>query len=210
MTRLLFVTALFALMCVGRASATALGDFADAWGKVDNYSCSIVVHETLGTQVQDRRYDYWFKKPTLAKIEIVSGPGKGSGSVWHGGDTVSGHQGGLLRGIHMTVSIHDARAVSLRGDTINMASFGYILSGFQAGKANVTESPGEAINGVSTDMLVMKTDPAANNGVTRDVLYLSKSTHLPVRRMRYAGDALVKQEDFVDVKLNPGLTDADF
>lgn len=211
MTRVLFATAIFALLCAGTASASALSDFADAWSKVDNYSCSIVVHETLGSQVQDRRYDFWFKKPTMAKIEIVSGPGKGSGSVWHGGDTVSGHQGGLLRGIHMNVSLHDARAVSLRGDTMNTASFGYILSLFENGKANVTESAGETIAGNATDMLVMRvTDSTSDNGITKDVVYLSKATHLPVRRVRYDGDQLVKQEDFVNVAINPGLKDSDF
>lgn len=212
MTRILFATVLFASLCAARASAATLSDFADAWKVVNDYSCSIVVHETLGSQVQDRRYDFWFKKPTLAKIEIVSGPGRGSGSVWHGGDTVLGHQGGLLRGIKMTVSLHDSRAVSLRGDTMDTASFGNILSAFQSNmRGTLTESAGETIDGKPTDMLSMKiADPAQEKGVTRDVLYLSKITHLPVRRVRYAGDAIVKQEDFVNVKLNPGLKDSDF
>jgi outer membrane lipoprotein-sorting protein len=211
MTRILFAAVLFASLCVARASASTLSNFADAWKAVNDYSCSIVVHETLGTQVQDRRYDFWFKKPALAKIEIVSGPGRGSGSVWHGGDTVLGHQGGLFHGIKMNVSIHDSRAVSLRGDTMDSASFGSILAVYQSGKGIVTEAAGEAIGGAPTDMLAMKvSDPASNNGVTRDVLYLSKVTHLPVRRVRYAGDTLVKQEDFVNVKLNPGLKDSDF
>jgi hypothetical protein len=38
----------------------------------------------------------------------------------------------------------------------------------------------------------------------------SRATHLPVRRTSYAGDTQVKQEDFSAVKLNPGLTEADF
>ena len=208
MRRAVFTAVIFALACAGRASASTLGDFAEAWSKVDNYSCSIVVHETKGSDVQDRKYDFWFKKPTLAKIEITSGPGRGSGSVWHGGDTVVGHQGGLLRGIKMTVSIHDSRAVSLRGDTMDTASFAHILSVFQKGSA--TEGPPQTINGAATDALVRTADASAENGVTKDVVYLSKATHLPVRRVRYAGDAIVKQEDFVDVKLNPGLTDNDF
>ncbi len=211
MTRIFFATVLLASLCVARASAGTLSDFADAWKAVNDYSCSIVDHEVLGSQVQDRRYDYWFKKPSLAKIEIVSGPGKGSGSVWHGGDTVVGHQGGFMHFVHMTVSIHDPRAVSLRGDTIADASFGSILAMYQSGKGTVTEAAGEPVDGTPTDMLVMKiTDPASDKGVTRDVLYLSKSTHLPVRRVRYAGDAIVKQEDFVNVKINPGLKDSDF
>jgi outer membrane lipoprotein-sorting protein len=210
-TRAVFALLIFAAATALPATASTLSDFADAWQKVDNYSCSIVVHETLGAQTQDRRYDFWFKKPTLAKIEITSGPGRGSGSVWHGGDTVLGHQGGLLRGIKMNVSINDSRAVTLRGDTINTASFGFMLSVYQSSVGTVSESPGETIDGGPTDMLVLKVaNPSANKSVSRDVLYLSKVTHLPVRRMRYEGDMPVKQEDFVNVKLNPGLTESDF
>ena len=211
MRRLLFAIVFFSLVCAGRASATALSDFADAWSKVDNYSCSIVAHETLGTQTQDRRYDFWFKKPSLAKIEITSGPGRGSGSVWHGGDSVLGHQGGLLRGIKMNVSINDSRAVSLRGDNIRAGIFGDMLATYQSNIGTVSEAPGETIDGAATDMVTLKiASPAANKNVSRDVLYLSKTTHLPMRRMRYEGDKLVKQEDFVDLKVNPGLKDSDF
>jgi outer membrane lipoprotein-sorting protein len=210
-TTLYLATIAFVLATAQVAMASALDEFADAWSKVDNYSCSINVHETLAKDVQDRRYDFWFKKPTLAKIEIVSGPGRGSGSVWHGGDTVKGHQGGILSGIKMNVSLHDKRAVSLRGDTMDSASFGHILSVFESGKANVTEAAGETIDGAATTALTLKVaNPGANNNVTRDVVYLSKTTHLPVRRARYEGDALVKQEDFVNVKLNPGLKESDF
>ena len=95
---------------------------------------------------------------------------------------------------------------------MDTASFGSILSAFQSTmRGMLTESAGETIDGTPTDMLSMKiADPAQEKGVTRDVLYLSKVTHLPVRRVRYAGDAIVKQEDFVNVKLNPGLKDSDF
>lgn len=211
MRRVLLAFVLLALACTVRASASTLTDFADAWSKIDNYSCSIVVHETLGTQVQNRTYDYWFKKPDLAHIEITAGPGRGSGSWWHGGDTVVGHQGGLLRGIHMTISLTDPRAVSLRGDTMNTASFGYILGVYQSGIGTESEADGGTIDGTPTDMIALKiTNPSAYKDVTRDVLYLSKATHLPVRRMRYEGDTLVKQEDFTNVKLNPGLKDSDF
>jgi len=211
MTRILLASVFLALLCAGRASATALGDFADAWSKVDDYTCTIVVHETLGSNTQDRTYDYWFKKPSLAKIEITSGPGSGSGSVWHGGDTVLGHQGGLFRGIKMSVSIHDPRAVSLRGDTIADASFGTTLAFYQGNNGTIAESAGPAIDGVPTNVITLTiANPQSDNGVTRDVLYISTATHLPVRRMRYTGDTVVKLENFTRLKVNPGLKDSDF
>ncbi|MBV8600903.1 MAG: hypothetical protein JO359_04980 [Candidatus Eremiobacteraeota bacterium] len=209
----IFLAAFLAVFALGGtlAMASPLTDFADAWGKVDDYTCTIAVHEALGNQTQDRHYDFAFKKPSMAHIEVTQGPGKGSGSVWHGGDTVRGHQGGILSGIKLTISINDPRAVTLRGDTIDTASFGYILGVYQSGKGTITDAPGETIDGVSTDKVTMQiANAAANKNVSRDVLYLSKGTHLPVRRVRYEGDTLVKQEDFTNVKLNPGLKDSNF
>jgi hypothetical protein len=51
---------------------------------------------------------------------------------------------------------------------------------------------------------------ATDRGITRDVLDLSPATSLPVRRLRYVNDQLVKQEDFSNLKLNPGLQPSDF
>ncbi|MDE2572331.1 MAG: hypothetical protein KGM44_07415, partial [bacterium] len=76
------------------APLPALDAFAATWATIDDYTCRIVTHEVEGNRVQDRVYGYAFKKPHLAKIRIESGPGRGGGAVWRGGDTVSGHQGG--------------------------------------------------------------------------------------------------------------------
>jgi outer membrane lipoprotein-sorting protein len=205
--------ALLALMAATPSSAaTPLAEFADAWAKIDDYRCSIVVHETKGTSVQDRQYNFWFKKPTIAKLEITSGPGRGGGASWTCGDKVRGHQGGLLSGVKLTVSINDSRAVSLRGDTIDTASFAYILANLQnSAKGTVSEGPGLTIDGVATDAVALRVaNPASNQNVTRDVTYISRTTHLPVRRERFEGETLVKQETFVDVKPNVGLKDSDF
>jgi outer membrane lipoprotein-sorting protein len=188
-----------------------VAQFAQAVGAIDDYTVSIATHETSGTDVQDRGYHYFFKKPALAKIETVSGPGHGSAAVWHGGDTVRGHQGGFFAGIKLTIGIHDGRAVSLRGDTIDSASFPAQLEHFRTTKGELSEAAGPAIGGVATEALTLKpADPAANRNVSRDVLFLSNANHLPVRRERFEGDTLVKQEDFTNLKLNVGLKDDDF
>ncbi len=205
----------FGLLSAGspraQASDVLLTQFAQAVAGVADYTVSITTHEVKGTDVRDNVYHYWFKKPALAKIETVSGRGRGSAAVWHGGDTVSGHQGGILSIIKLTVGIHDGKAVSLRGDTIDSASFPAQLEHFRTTKGELAEGPGPAIAGAPTETLTLKpADPVANGDVSRDVLFLSNATHLPVRRERYEGDKLVKQEDFTELKLNVGLKDGDF
>jgi outer membrane lipoprotein-sorting protein len=207
------VAALVALACALPAAAAdappAVAAFATAWAAVDNYTTTITVHETDGKNVQDRVYHYAYKKPTFAKIDVVSGPGKGSGAVWTGGDRVRGHMGGFLSGIKQSIAITDSRATSLRGDTIEKGSFQSVADDFKNGKVDPSAADA-TVDGVATDAVTVGLTPAAPGGATREVVYLSRATHLPVRRMAYAGDALVKQEDFSDVKLNPGLTEGDF
>ena len=183
-----------------------------AWDGVTNYEDTIVVHETTndGKQSQDRTYDYKFVKPTYALITITDGPGKGGGAAWHGGDKVKGHQGGLLSHLKLIIPINDPRAVSLRGDTLVVASFQWEINHFLTEPGTMSEAPGPAIDGKATTAVSLAIgDPASNDGVTKDVLYVDNSTHLPDRREQYVGATVVKTETFKDVKLNPGLTPTD-
>jgi outer membrane lipoprotein-sorting protein len=192
------------------AGGSAAAAFLDAWSKVSNYTDTIVSHETTndGSKKEDRTYHFAYLKPHYARIDIVDGPGKGGGAVWAGGDTVRGHQGGFLSGIKLQVSIHDGRATSLRGDTVDYASF---ESAAQQVKSAKDPTEGTAtVDGQSTDSVTINYPAGAADGVTKRVIYLSKANHLPVRRSSYAGDALVKQETFSEIKLNPGLKPDDF
>jgi len=193
---------------VAAADAPAAA-FATAWAAIDDYTATITVHETDGKNVQDRVYRYAYKKPSDAKIDVVAGPGKGSGAVWTGGDHVRGHLGGFLSGIKQSIPITDPRATSLRGDTIDRASFASIADDLKNGRVDPATTD-VMVAGVLTDAVTIALTPSAPGGVTREVVYLARTTHLPVRRASYVADVLVKQEDFSEVKLDPGLTEGAF
>ena len=131
---------------LGAAPEAAATAFLETWAKTPSYTTDIKVHETKGSDVQDRTYHYAYLKPHFAKIDVTGGPGRGGGVTWDGGDTVSGHQGGLLSGIHLKVSIHDARAVSLRGDTIDSGSFQNMADAIKAAPSETVSE--ETVNGV--------------------------------------------------------------
>ena len=188
------------------ATPAPVGAFADAWAKVPGYTCEIVVHETKGGDVQDRTYKYTYLKPHFAKIDILAGPGRGGGAVWKGGDTIVGHRGGVLSGIHMTRPLTDPEAVDLRGHTMDGASFQAMLDALRdAVSATVAE---ETFNGAPVDVVsVPFTD---RDGATRRATFLSRTTHLPVRRVTYAGTAVVEDETFARVDVNANLKPSDF
>lgn len=193
------------------AGVPAITAFDEAFAKVNDYTVTVRAHETKGDRLQDRTYKYWFKRPNLAKTLIVAGDGSGSGGVWNGGDKVSGHQGGMLSFVHLKVDLHDGRATSLRGYTIPEGLLQNQVDKYKDVKGDLSERGGPAIDGVATTEVDLKVaNPSDNDGVTRMALYLSKQTHFPVRQVRWAGDKIVADETFLDLKTNVGLADSDF
>jgi outer membrane lipoprotein-sorting protein len=191
---------------LGAAPSGPAAAFLETWAKIPSYTCSIKVHETKGSDVQDRTYNYAYLKPHFAKIDITGGPGRGGGASWQGGDTVSGHQGGILSGIHLTVSIHDGRAVDLRGGTVAQASFQDIADELKDASSEQTAQ--EQYNGSTMDVVTFPYTDA--NGATKRAVYLSPNTHLPVRRVTWAGTAVVEDEQFSNVLPNVNLKESDF
>ncbi len=195
----------------GANVAPAIAAFDKAFAGINDYTCTLHVHEAKGTATQDRVYQYEFMKPHYVKTLILDGDGKGSGGVWTGGDQVSGHQGGFLSGIHLKIGLHDPRAVSLRGVTIPEGLMQRIVDNYATIPGKLTQVDGGKVQGVDTDRIELKvTDPASNNGVSDQILYLSKETHWPVRQIMYSGSQVVLDENVTDLKTNVGLTQADF
>ena len=191
----------------------AFDAFAKSFADVKDYQEQIVVHETSddGKDIQDRTYDYRWMRPTFARIEIVDGPGKGGGAAWRGGDKIQGHQGGLFSGVHMLIDIHDKRAASLRGDNLEVASFAWEIKHYQTTPGTLSEAPGPAIDGQATTAVTLAvSNPKDNGNVSKDVLYISKDRHLPLRREQYVGSLLVKTENFKAIKLDNGFKVDDF
>ena len=193
------------------ATVPAIAAFEETFSKVNDYTVTVHAHEVLGDQTQDRVYQYMYKKPHLVKTLIVSGPGSGGGGVWNGGDTVSGHQGGILAFIHLRVGIHDSRATSLRGYTIPDGLLQNQVGKYTTIKGVLSQRDGPDIGGQATTLVELKIAPGAGEtGETRAVIYFSKATHLPVAQMRWDGDKLISREFWTDLRLNVGLKDSDF
>lgn len=192
------------------ASTPALAAFDGAFAKVNDYTVTVRAHEVKGDRTQDRTYHYFFKRPNMAKTDIVAGDGSGSGGVWKGGEIVKGHLKIAFITVGKTVDLHDPRATSLRGYTIPDGLIQNQVGKYEQMKGAITQRDGQ-VDGVPSDEVELKVaDPAANDGVTRATLYLSKTTHFPVRQVRYEGDKIVADETFSDLKTNVGLTDSDF
>ncbi|MDQ2909190.1 MAG: hypothetical protein M3R44_07565 [Candidatus Eremiobacteraeota bacterium] len=178
----------------------ALDDFASAWSRIGSYSATLTMHETEGTSVQDRTYAYTFAKPDTATIAITSGPGRGGKVSWSGGDEVTGSPPGILSAIKVHMSLQDPRVTSLRGDTVAMASFRWLLDHMRKTHGTTSQAAGPAVEGKATsEVSLAVANPASNNDITRDVVLLSRLTKLPVEFKRYIGTSLVKDIHYSDI-----------
>jgi len=190
---------------------TALAQFSDAVAALQDYTVSLTAHETKGSETYDRTMRLSFKKPTMAKLEVIAGPGKGGVVFWHGGDKVRGHRGGFLSMITLTLDLHDKQVTSLRGATIEDATFPWQVEHLKTMKGELSEQPGPTIDGQETEALTLKpADPQADTGLTSEVTFISRITHLPVRFQGYEGTTVVRQSDYTNLQLNTGLKDSDF
>ncbi len=177
--------------------------FASTWAGVTAYSATATISERKGAQVQTAVYDYTFRKPSHVTLRVVSGANAGATLVWDGGDTVVVHRGsGLVALFKKTVSLHDPLVTTIRGSSVDQLSFSAILAHGHEAWASVSDAPGDLIDGVLTDAVTLiPLDPAADAGLSREIVEISPTTHLPMRVLGYDGPTVVRQIDFADVKL---------
>lgn len=189
------------------APGPALAAAEKAYADVDDYTLTDTVSEQTndGSKKQERVYAYKYLKPHGAVANVVSGPGSGGGAAWRGGDKVKGHMGGLLSGIKLVTPIDDARAVSLRGDTIDQGTLTFVLQSLFSLPGTLSEAAGPTIAGSATTAVTLDLAKPTAKGETKIVVDLADTTHLPVRRQLYAGSTLVVTETYTDLKTNVGL-----
>jgi hypothetical protein len=189
----------------------ALAEFERVSHGVLDYTTTAVVFEQLNdaSRVETRTYAYKVLGPHAAFAAIVSGPGHGAAAAWTGDGMVKQHVGGPLAPIKLTVAIDDPRVQTLRGDTIDTGTFRYDLLYMLATPGTLAEAAGPTYGSVATTSVTLKVKDPGAEAVTKVVLDISKSSHLPMRRTLYVGSTIVKTETFVDTKINVGLKPED-
>jgi hypothetical protein len=188
------------------AAESEIAKFASAWSNITAFTCTIDAHEVSGNRVQDRTYNMFFHKPHDTRLEITKGDSRGSIAVWRGGTRVIGHRGGVLSFAKLNVDIHSPLVVTIRGTTIADPNFGAILDhirGLDRSSAAVASD-----NGL-TRIDIAVADPSTDKNVTRERLTLGRDS-LPIEYEQWQMDSEVERVMYLNVKLNPPISDATF
>ncbi len=201
---------------VGPAGAeTALDRLAAAWSNTRDYSVTILAHEVLGANSEDRVLHYFFRKPGQARLDVMSADRRVATVVWTGGEDLVAYRAGLSF-LKIHGSVDDHRFTSLRGNGVRTPVLGNIVACLEQYRDDLQEHSGPAIDGEPTEEIVLDRervacpgDSAADRDITRDVIDVSQSGTI-VARKRYERAQLVEAWNMTDYRVNTGLDDGIF
>ena len=181
--------------------------FERAWAGIAAYSATVTVFDQENTQAPNIVFDYSFSKPSTAKIRVVSGPHVGSTLTWDGGMTVVGRLGsGFLGMFSKTYALRDPAVTNLRGFGIDQLSFAAMIAHGRETAGVCSETPGPVIDGIPTEAVTLvPASPAADAGLTLEIIDIAATTNIPMRILAYHGPTLVRQVGLSNVKLIPSV-----
>jgi outer membrane lipoprotein-sorting protein len=196
--------------------AGALSALSVEWSNVRDYTVTIDSREFRDSRSQRQLLKYAYRRPDRARLEIVDGAQRGAIIVWRGNNSATAYRRGLrLFSLHLAP--RDERVTSLRGNGVLTPNFDGILACFADHRAQVSERRGPPVEGEPTTAIALARagfacaiDSPIDREVTRDVLYVSQKSGLPVLRERYVGARLVERWELHDLRLNPNLPDSAF
>ena len=177
----------------------ALGRYKAAWAAVRTYTAMVRAREVSGDRVQERVYRFWFAKPHDTRMEIISGSGRGEIAVWRGGKTVQVRAGGPFSFVRLRFNLTDPPVTSVRGATIAQVNFGAFYDHLTHLKTRSLIA--RRNSGATTSIAETVADPAADGGVTEEVVVLG-GNGLPVEYDVYAHARQVKKVTFTGVRVN--------
>ena len=186
-----------------RIEPPALIAFSNAWGGMSGYSATVTIFEQEKAHAQNVVFAYTFRKPANATIHVAAGPNAGVTLVWDGGATMVAHKGSGLEALFKrTISLHDPEVTTPRGSSLDELSFGAILAHGQR-TAGVISQSATSDGGVGVEAVtIVPADPATDLGLTREIVELSATTHLPTRVIGYEGTTLVRNIAFSNVTID--------
>lgn len=179
----------------------------EKWNSVEDYHVKMRSRNRLGEQQDEKKYDFYYKKPHLVRMEVIEGDKKGSVLVLQSDKTIRGKTGGVLGFVSVTLAPDDERIKNLRGREFYKADWGTVIKEYIAGyKAGYTMQllKDEVFNNV--DCWVLEANwKEAGNPITTDRIYVDKESHLVLCRKQSEGATLVNEVVWWDVQINPGL-----
>jgi outer membrane lipoprotein-sorting protein len=183
-----------------------IASFQKALDNIDDYQCVFEEYAVSGEKEERRAFRYFFKKPRLIRIEIISGRGKGSIAVYKDGK-VRGRKGGLLSFITLNLNLTDSRVTNIRGDRIDESDWFFLLQEVllcqKRGRVKLAKI--DYLKGKKIYLLELEVNQKTN---LINKLYIEADTFLPERLEQFdINGRLVHIIEYEDIRANQNLTE---
>jgi hypothetical protein len=190
------------------AQETSVGPEWTAFGKIaDHFSNArfeVASHIVNATGEHDNVLRISFRKPHFARCEVIDGNGAGGIAVWRGGPMVLVRPPGLLSRFSLALDRNDSHVVDSRGRGCGQTTLDNFATEYAA-NGSLEETPGPTIDGSSTDAIAWKRSGDDPSGDTNRLLYISKTSHLPVELKSYRGNELVEDSHYRNIVLDASM-----
>lgn len=183
--------------------------FRTKYLSIADYQCRMVENSRKGSRYEERAMNIYFKKPRFIRMDILKGNiflDPGTIGVYKNDGKVTGRKGGFLSLFAMTVDKHDPQATSVRGlafDEIDMQAVLEKMQFHLSGSSDCTVTEGKG----AYELACTTRDPAANGGVTKDVIVLDAVSLLPISTDSFEGSQRVQHASWSSYVIDAGLPD---
>jgi len=200
--------------CCGQLvdSSTLLAAVARQWGSVQAYECTMRSFNRLGERTDEKTIRFTFKRPDMARLDVLEGSSKGSAIARNAAGVITGRKGGLLKLLAIELKPDDPRVFNLRGRPFYDANWGAVLhesqnridSGWQ-----VRLGGAELVGDTLCTVIEMEGHDEVYD-ITRERLWIDPVQALILRRRQFDGDVLVNDVEWSEIRLEASPADAVF
>lgn len=188
----------------GAPAGQALQALGQAWGAVNTFAAKYQLKETKGSEVENAKVSFWFKKPGKYRYEVAqhtTSIKNGSTSVFDiKSRQITSRLGGVASFIPIKGTLDDARSKSVRGWTLDQTDYATQVEMFLAPGAQVTAGP----PGGAPSLELAR--PARYNGSIELMrATLDPQRMLPVSIEMIAGGQVVYKKSFSGLQVNPSI-----
>jgi outer membrane lipoprotein-sorting protein len=183
-----------------------LASIEKTYESIFDYQCRLETLSILGDKREERHINFYFKKPKLIRMDVLKGNrpfDSGSVGVYEGGDKVTGHRGGALKGIILNLPKESALATTIRGVTFDESDLETVLRNLYFYRDNAEIVASETHDAYFFTCI---TDhPEENDNISKDLVWIDKKSLLITGNERYEGETLVQAVKWKGFIINAGL-----
>jgi outer membrane lipoprotein-sorting protein len=180
---------------------------------LQDYLCLFESSVTDGHRTQDFVYRYFFKKPNLVRVEVVSGENAGATLIVQG-EKVRAKPAGLLSLLTFTFRPDHPRVTDIRKNRLDQTPWGYFIEQHLQSLDHLTVLSSRRDSQDGREVLVFdlsSRDPAQTRGISRETIWVSYREALLLRYEMFDGQGRpVQTARYTDIVLDPGLPDSLF